>query len=80
MAFPGLARERALHGTRHPPSAGDSFLMNRKPLVPPNPFPVWTREPVPIALREVRHLCEVEQATVTRNLELIRQTPWHAHR
>ena len=43
--------------------------IHRFPPVTSHTLAGWSFHPVPVALREVRHLAEVEQATVTRNLE-----------
>lgn len=48
-----------------------SCLVNRFPPVTRYALSAWAAHPVPIALREVRDLAEIEQTTGTRNLELI---------
>jgi len=46
-------------------------LVNRCPPVTRYALAAWRTHPVPIALGEVSDLAEIEQATGTRNLELI---------
>ena len=48
-----------------------SCLVNRFPPVTRYALSAWAAHPVPIAFGEVRDLAEIEQATDTRNLELI---------
>ena len=47
------------------------FLVNRFPPVTRYALAAWRTHPVPIALGEVSDLAEIEQATGTRDLELI---------
>ena len=48
-----------------------TFLVNRFPPVTRYALAAWRTHPVPIALSEVADLAEIEQATGTRDLELI---------
>ena len=48
-----------------------SSPVNRLPLAPRPPFPVWRGEPVPVLLREISQLADIEHRRVPRQAELV---------